>query len=262
LLPYAKKHQPDLKEPSMKTVDMTDVWEVQVSAGVLETMTLDELDAAFQGGRITEQTFVREHGTEVWSTLAIVAGIDSAPEPIPSMPNSMAPVVADLYDGVPLSYIPQLKPMFAAPPKPDFDLDLDFDSAVAFKTSKKKTVAVALGIAAAVASLLGLIIVSAGSSDGSEANKSAAAAPIAAAVSLPAAASPIPAAGEAVGRLSEEQRRALLDADKKRIDPRKPRAGAGGSDSPPPQRTSGKRVSAGNVFHKGGNEFDPLNTNL
>ena len=55
---------------------MNDVWHVEVS-GKICTMTLDELDQAFQANRIHEGTYVRHEGAKQWAKLGDVAGLDA-----------------------------------------------------------------------------------------------------------------------------------------------------------------------------------------
>ena len=57
---------------------MTDgVWYVQVTATDIRSMTLDELDDAYQADRIGEATLVLQPGTSRWARLGDVAGIDT-----------------------------------------------------------------------------------------------------------------------------------------------------------------------------------------
>jgi hypothetical protein len=98
-----------------------DLWHVQVvgpgNATVIRTMTLDELDAAFQAGVIGERTLVLQAGALRWTTLADAAGLGAAdvappparipapapqpaasPTPAPASvsPNSIAPFAVDV----------------------------------------------------------------------------------------------------------------------------------------------------------------------
>jgi hypothetical protein len=61
----------------MDTLDLSELWEAQIG-GRIELLTLDQLDAAFESGRISETTLVRAKGTDVWSTLATVLAATSA----------------------------------------------------------------------------------------------------------------------------------------------------------------------------------------
>ena len=64
-----------------------DDWMVAVAPGNIQTMTIDQLDAAYQAGHITEQTMVWTHGMDAWLPLAEVVGGDddeAAEPPAPS----------------------------------------------------------------------------------------------------------------------------------------------------------------------------------
>ncbi|HEY3664819.1 MAG TPA: DUF4339 domain-containing protein, partial [Polyangiaceae bacterium] len=55
----------------------------QFDSREVELMTLDELQSAFEAGRIHENTFVCREGDDQWLTLAEVAGLGEEPEPEP-----------------------------------------------------------------------------------------------------------------------------------------------------------------------------------
>ena len=55
----------------------------QFDSREVELMTLDGLQAAFEAGRIHENTFVCREGDDQWLTLAEVAGLGEEPEPEP-----------------------------------------------------------------------------------------------------------------------------------------------------------------------------------
>lgn len=65
-----------------------ELWHVQLG-GVVRTMSLDELDAAFQAGVVDERTMVLKAGALRWTTLGDAAGIDA-------QPNSIAPMATDI----------------------------------------------------------------------------------------------------------------------------------------------------------------------
>lgn len=67
---------------------MSDTWLVRLPTGETR-MTLDELDAAYQGDRIDERTLVREPGAP-WRTLGSILGIE------PTAIQSVRPVSIDL----------------------------------------------------------------------------------------------------------------------------------------------------------------------
>lgn len=96
-----------------------EAWQVELPSGDILTVSLDDLDAAFADGHVTEATRVRRVGEPEWTTLAHAAGLDVAPAPksaaprvdpfvvptpaIPIAPSSMAPLALDLDDELPPS---------------------------------------------------------------------------------------------------------------------------------------------------------------
>lgn len=67
-----------------------ELWHVRLG-GVVRTMSLDELDAAFQAGVVDERTMVLKAGALVWTTLGDAAGIDEPPNSIAPMATDVAP---------------------------------------------------------------------------------------------------------------------------------------------------------------------------
>lgn len=96
-----------------------DLWQVKLSEGCVVDMTLDEIDTAFNAGRITARTSVLPPGDFRWTTLGEAAGLEdeereeraTMPAPYSSAPYSIAPVAADIAD--------------VTPPPPMFDLGSD-----------------------------------------------------------------------------------------------------------------------------------------
>ncbi len=225
----------------MDTINLGDLWDVQLRNGVMDIMTLDQMDAAYEGGRIDESTLVRMRGTAEWSTLGAIAGLDApaaaavAPAPQPSVPPA-APSFAPPAYSSPNS----MAPMVA---------DMDFDVPPEALRSSRKPVFIAGAAIAAVVAVIGFVVL--GSS--SEPPAAAAAPPPPAAQPLPVDA-PVKVDAPATDRLSEDQKRALLSQDQKKDQARKKHAA--------PASNPGKRPSSGPVFHKGGNQYDPLNSNL
>jgi hypothetical protein len=85
-----------------------DLWHVKLSEGCVVEMTLDEIDTAFNAGRINAATAVMAPGDFRWRTLGEAAGLEDEvleiePEPAP---YSIAPVAADV-----------------TPPPPSVDMD-------------------------------------------------------------------------------------------------------------------------------------------
>jgi GYF domain 2 len=67
----------------MATEETEDRFYAQFDSREVELMTLDGLQAAFEAGRIHENTFVCREGDDQWLTLAEVAGLGDEPEPEP-----------------------------------------------------------------------------------------------------------------------------------------------------------------------------------
>lgn len=77
----------------------SELWHVKLSEGCVVEMTLDEIDTAFNAGRIRASTSVLAPGDFRWTTLGEAAGLDDEPEP---PPYSVAPVAADVTPSPPL----------------------------------------------------------------------------------------------------------------------------------------------------------------
>jgi hypothetical protein len=221
------------------------LWYVKTPDGDVHRVSLDQLDEAFQAGRIDENVMVLAAGSTKWAKLGELAGLDTPVPPPPAMPNSLRPVSMDL------------------------SLDLDED---AFKKKPRKGVAIVatLGILA----VLGGILVANRAHLGSSSDSTVAASPPPAAPTPPppvAAADPTPPpapspavatpppADTTANKLSDEQKSKLAAADKaleaKSKARKKNRASAGGGA---PQ--SRKYKSQG--FTTGGSKFDPLNASM
>ncbi len=79
----------------------SETWQVAIAPNNVQTMTLEQLDAAYQAGTITEQTLVWTDGMDQWAPLADVAGGDEeeAPAAAPAeatQPAQQAPVAQAL----------------------------------------------------------------------------------------------------------------------------------------------------------------------
>jgi len=226
----------------------SELWQVKLPSGDILTVTLEQLDAAFEEGHVSETTMVREVGAVEWSTLAVVAGLAEAPPMVsPAPPKPSAPRVDPFV--VPTPMIP-IAPSSMAPLAYDAaDDDAPF-------APKRKPTTVVLGVCAACAAVI-LAALGVGAISGSSA--SAAAAPKAEshlAVAPPAApappapvAAPAPEAAQAPPRLTEAQKKAALVADKK-------------LKSKATKKAAPPRKPAKDPFVKGGNKHDPLNKSL
>ena len=231
-------------------------WHVQVEEGLVKLWSLDQLDAAFKAGLIDESTFVLEDGTHEWQTLGALLGGDEAEAP----PPPSAPVVAQSY--APQSITPQsLTPMSFSPKSTEpmvSDLD-DDDMPVQFRSKKRGlTIGISLALVAACVAFAGFKF----GNTAADATPVAAAAPVAPVVAAapPAADVATDAGTTEAARLSDDQRRALADADKalqtKLASQQKARAAAA------PHRHGGKAVHEKTPFHNGGAQGDPLNAKL
>jgi hypothetical protein len=72
----------------------------QFDSREVELMTLDGLQAAFEAGRIHENTFVCREGDDQWLTLAEVAGLGDEPEPEPVVAERRPPMPQRRAEGV------------------------------------------------------------------------------------------------------------------------------------------------------------------
>jgi hypothetical protein len=226
-----------------------EMWDVQLASGFVRTMTLDELDAAYQSGTVDEATPVRQSGAPHWSTLGAVAGTEDSFVPEPA--NSISPMQVTL------------PPPPAVPREFAHLADLDGDEELLLrpkKRRKKKAVAGILGVAV-IAGLVGYGASRASSAALAEAGPGAAlaaAAPPPAVTALPAPAETTAATADKRA-LSEDQKRALLDADQKRAaEAEKKRVKNAGHHSSSPRRSK----KTGDGLLKGGDKYDPLNGNL
>jgi len=167
-----------------------ELWYVQLAADDVRTMTLDQLDEAFQSGGISASTYVCQVGSTTWETLADVAGIEPEDAPPASAANviqpaqqaAVLPSSAPAYPGTAGGYAssasrvqPQASSPYAAPislasasytPPSQFgvnstapvateigDMDVDFDVEPAQFRSKKGRVVLWTGALASVAAI-------------------------------------------------------------------------------------------------------------
>jgi hypothetical protein len=218
------------------------LWYVKTDDGDVHRVTLDQLDEAFQAGRIDENVMVLAAGAQKWAKLSALAGLDE-PAPAPMMPSSLRPVSMDL------------------------SLDLDVDENAFRKKSRKGLV---IGAVVGILAVFGGILVMNRSHVGSDTTPvaAAAAAPIAPAAPPPvAAASPAPPmptttaapapTESTLSKLNDDQKVKLAAADKalevKSKSHKKNREAATAGKS----HSSAKYKSQG--FTTGGSKGDPLN---
>jgi hypothetical protein len=219
------------------------LWYVKTDDGDVHRVTLDQLDEAFQAGRIDENVMVLAAGATKWAKLSALAGLDEPAPTAPTVPNSLRPV--------------------------SMDLSLDLDENAFRKKSRKGLV---IGTVVGILAVFGGILVLNRSHVGSDT------APVAAAAAAPAApAAPPPVAAAdptpmptttavppppdaAAAKLNDDQKVKLAAADKalelKSKARKKTREAAVGGKT----HSSNKYKSQG--FTTGGNKYDPLNASF
>ncbi len=271
-----------------------DRWYVNVGSDDVRMMTLDELVDAFENGLITRDTLVVEVGGNEWQPLKEVADLGDE-DPVPAAaPAAAAPAKQLARPPVQASWPPVAVSRESAwPPAAAWDsvapaarvsnapvsvipnstipvvqdLDLDFP-AQSFKSGKKRVVGVFAALAIAAVGGIGFAMSKSGGQLSSPVPVPAAAPakipdldPAPTPYTKPAAPSTtetkVVEAKDSEDRLSDDQKKALLSADKDREDKKKtrsyaPRSGGGGNASP----------KSGAVFKANGNANDPLNPTL
>ncbi|MBK6697284.1 MAG: DUF4339 domain-containing protein [Myxococcales bacterium] len=212
-----------------------DMWFVQVGDGAVRAFTLDELDAAFSEGRIDEATLVRRDGSLEWKALGVVLAGEHDHDPAATHTHTE-----------PQAGPPSAQPVTVSAPPPAVELDIDEPN---FGAPKRRV----LVIGAVAVLTLGALGVTAFRVAGSDA-----ATPANLGASLPQAVVHAPtgepgAAADAGPKLSEEQRRLLMEADKKREAEAAQRRGSRERNAP------SRPIKIGDPIQKGGSKYDPLN---
>lgn len=254
-------------------------WYVRLPNGNVITVSLDDLDAAFQRGDVTEETLVFRQGMKEWMPLGQAAGLDEAndttqtappqvalaPVAPVAAPSSMAPFA------VPVSQcsVAQVDPSLPSTVRPvAFDTPGGFDpytDDAPFKSTgnKKKVIIGAIAVAAAIGlGIVGLSTMKGADPSVAEANVAPKTAQMAAAAAPPPAATTIPEASpQGQNRLSDEQRKALMSFDEKTKSDAAKKA-ADRAAKMPKAHGGGRRTKEKDVFVKGGNKYDPLNSSL
>jgi hypothetical protein len=244
-------------------------WHVQLPSGEVRYWSLEELDEAFQRDEVDAKTYVLKEGESAWQRLGELLGLDEVPSvpsvlaipAIPAAPLAAGPIT---YTVPPYSMATPASVRVSEPPSAlsirpvvsdvsDVG-ELDDDLLVASMKPKRKNLAF-FGGGAAAALVLVIVAVAHGSSGGDE--KVAAAAP---APPPPAAVDDsdptVAATNDAPRVLSDDVKRRVLEADKDRA----AKAAARAAEN---ARIHGnfsaiRAPKSGAVFHKGGNQFDPL----
>jgi len=201
-----------------------DMWLVKLDDGHVRSMTLDELDAAFQRDEIHERTMICREGGDRWITLAEELGME--PPPPPSVTPSVLPVVADVGDH-----------------------DHDHDH-VALRSSRKGTRVFAIVLGTIVLGAFGTFAATTAVNASRTRARAALASQLAAAAAL-----------EARAREAEPEPEATTqtqNANKPQAIPRKKTRNQGNAGT----QQAPQDKPAATVFTNGGNEHDPLNAKL
>ena len=230
----------------------TDFWHVQLLTGEVRYWSLDELDEAFNRGDVDGATFVLKQGDTKWDRLGELLGLDEPPPQasVSVAPASLAP--ASEAAGAPWSLRPVVSDLGDAAP-----LDLADDvAAMAFKPKRKKVIAIGAGAGAVLVLLIAGI---SSATSGGDPKVSAAAPPPVAMPAPPPVAAQEPAPQASTVQLSDDVKRSLIEGDKARAAKAAEKAKARAAASP---AQSWRTPKSSQVFHKGGNKFDPLNSAL
>jgi hypothetical protein len=246
----------------MNDVKITEAefWHVQLVSGEVRYWSLEELDEAFQRDEVDAKTYVLKEGETSWQRLGELLGLDevqAAPVAV-SAPTPMATALSSHPSSPPASIRESELPSALSIRPVVSDLaDLDDDDLVAALKPQRKNLA-AIGGGAALALVLLIVGVTRASSSADDKAVAAGASLAAASVSAPVtAATPEPVAAQPT--LSEETKRTLLEADKARA----AKAAAKAAENAKYHSTyvGGSRApKTGPVFHKGGNQYDPLSS--
>jgi hypothetical protein len=233
---------------SHESTTEAEFWHVQLPSGEVRYWSLEELDEAFNADKVDAKTYVLKEGESTWQRLGELLGLDEVAEvvSVPVAPYSIASVPpASGYSSIAPSAL-SVRPVVMELSELEDD-----DLVAAMKPKKKKMAFIAGGAAAAL--VLAIVGISAASSGSEE--KAAAAAPPPPPVVAPA---PPPVETAPAPTLSDDVKRSLLEADKAR----EAKAAARAAENAKYHSTvnSYRAPKSGQVFHKGGSKYDPLNT--
>jgi hypothetical protein len=247
----------------MNDVQATDAefWHVQLPSGEVRYWSLDELDEAFQRDEVDAKTFVLKVGDTSWQRLGELLGLDE--EPAAAAPV-IAPVMAPVQSFAPAAAPESFRGSDFASDFPGAlsirpvvsDLGDDDEDFAALKPKRKNVAFIGGGVA--VALLLAIVGITHASS-GSEPTAAAAAA----AQPAPVVAPPPPAVDPVAvaPTLSDDVKRELLLADKAR-EVKSAAKAAENAKYHTAAKSTYRAPKSGQVFHKGGNKYDPLNSAL
>jgi hypothetical protein len=263
-----------------------ELWFVKLPNGDVHHVTIDQLDTAFDAGHIDADTLVLPDGSTHWVRLGQAAGLDDAqPSAPPMVSPTPAPVMVPVRVAAPVvsrpppsSYTPYATPAGSIRPVAlDMGSDLDFDDAPFKRSGSRKGWVVAVmslalmggGVGYAATHGIALPLPGGGSSNVAAAAAVPMALPVAPApVPAPAPAAPpvtqttqaplagtLPSMDSALNpRFTVAQKDALLKADKVHDDQAKSRQAA--------HYAPHAKYKSSSTFTKGGNKYDPLNSDL
>jgi hypothetical protein len=263
------------------------LWFVKLPNGDVHQVTVDQLDTAFEAGHIDANTLVLAEGSSQWTRLGEAAGLDEepvrapayAPAPVQAYSPTPAPVVRHVSAAPQVSRAPVSYATPAGSIRPvamDLGSDLDFNDMPFKKRGGKKGWVVAVmslalvGGGVGVAATHGVGLPGVGGASHSDI-AAAAAVPVSIPIAPPA---PAPAPEPAVQpptaplggtlptmdssglnpRFTEAQKEKLLHADKVHEDQAKSRQAS--------HFAPHSKYKSSSTFTKGGNKYDPLNSDL
>ncbi len=208
----------------------SETWNVEIAEGEVRSMTLDELDALYQDGGVGDETKVRRAGS-AWTTLGSILDGDAS---TPSDGGSLAPIA------IPMASNSSVET------SADGD-EVEPDARPAFRSSRKPLLFAAGAVALAVVGIWVGATAYRAPATSETAGKATSNA------NAPAEATDLPAESVPKQRLTEEQKRALLEADKRRAEEGAPRK----VNLPRPAPSPKSKAPVRDV-----ERYDPLNGNL
>jgi hypothetical protein len=254
---------------------MNELWRVQLGTGEVRMMTIDELDRAFDAGFIHSRTNVLAPGSFKWTTLGEAAGLeDEQPAYVEQTPSLSPMAIAGGASNYSLPQMPAYQPYNMS----SFGLD---DDDMYPKRSKKGIVA-GFMIAAVVGAAAFLfstgkihsLQTALAGTHAAEAKAASATLAPAAEQKLPEAAKPAeePKPAETTppaGKMTDDMKKKLLDADKDRDAKLKAKAEKAGKGvrrrlkgAAPADGDTSQPKPEGHKLIEGGDKFDPLNSSI
>jgi hypothetical protein len=252
---------------------MNELWRVQLGTGEVRMMTIDELDRAFDAGFIHSRTNVLAPGSFKWTTLGEAAGLEDEPPPYVEQTPSLAPMAIAGASNYSLPQMPAYQPYNMS----SFGLDDD-----AYPKRSKKGIALGFMVAAVVGAAAFLfstgkihsLQTALAGTHAAEAKAASATLAPAAEQKLPEAAKPAEAPKPAetttpAGKMNDDVKKKLLDADKDREAKLKAKAEKAGKGlrrrlkgAAPAEGENSQPKPEGHKLIEGGDKFDPLNSSI